>query len=388
MKIGIFSAQYLPNYGGVERYTFQLAVRAIAAGHEVSVITSARKGLPQAEKSPEGIQIFRLPAWQLMNGRFPVPKRNREFREMTGQLWRDGLDVCVVQARFYPLSLYALRQTKKRKIPALLIEHSSGHLQPEGKVAALAGHWYEHFGAFIVRQNCGHIYGVSENTCRWLTHVGLRSEGVFYNSVDISEIDRTVRQQRGNDWRAKLGLRQEDKIILFSGRLIPEKGVLNLIDAMRFVEDRKVCLLIAGDGPLLERVRSEECERIRVLGNLRHDEMIGLFSQADVYCLPTVYAEGFPTTLLEAAACRCTIVSTATSGVEELILSEAYGLILKDTKPETIAAALEKALSEPDWRRKAGEMLRKRVEDCFDWEITAHRVIQTLEELAGKQPGR
>ncbi len=58
---------------------------------------------------------------------------------------------------------------------------------------------------------------------------------------------------------------------------------------------------------------------IHALGALPHEQIVQLLTQADAYCLPTEYAEGFPTTLLEAAACRCPIVTTRTAGTDELL---------------------------------------------------------------------
>ena len=69
MTLCFFSAQYLPTVGGVERYTFNLAKRVIAAGHKALVVTSALPGLPMDETDEYGIQIIRLPVWPLMNGR-------------------------------------------------------------------------------------------------------------------------------------------------------------------------------------------------------------------------------------------------------------------------------------------------------------------------------
>ena len=66
-----FSAQYLPSMGGVERYTYNLARHLIVKGNRVTVVTSAVRGLPEHEVS-EGIEIYRLPSFGFLNGRFPI----------------------------------------------------------------------------------------------------------------------------------------------------------------------------------------------------------------------------------------------------------------------------------------------------------------------------
>ncbi|MBQ7283460.1 MAG: glycosyltransferase [Oscillospiraceae bacterium] len=77
MNYIIFSAQYLPTVGGVERYTNSLAKELIKYGHSVTVVTSALSSVPMTETDADGIQIFRLPCIMLMNGRFPIIKPSK-----------------------------------------------------------------------------------------------------------------------------------------------------------------------------------------------------------------------------------------------------------------------------------------------------------------------
>ena len=70
------------------------------------VVTSALPGLPEHEVS-DGVEVIRLPVWPLIGGRFPVPKPGGTLRRLMGQVWANHIDLCVVQARFYPSSLYA-----------------------------------------------------------------------------------------------------------------------------------------------------------------------------------------------------------------------------------------------------------------------------------------
>mgnify|MGYP003271345499 FL=1 len=97
MTICYFSAQYLPTVGGVERYTWNLARRTVATGHRAIVVTSALPNLPEHEIDGDGIEIYRLPVWPVMNGRFPVIKPGARFHALTAQIWAQKLDFCVVQ---------------------------------------------------------------------------------------------------------------------------------------------------------------------------------------------------------------------------------------------------------------------------------------------------
>ena len=92
-------------------------------------------------------------------------------------------------------------------------------------------------------------------------------------------------------------------------------------------------LAVAGDGPLLAELKKDCPPNVHLLGAVAYPKAMQLLAQSRVYCLPTYYAEGFPTTLLEAAACRCPIVTTHTAGTGELLPDGTYAAYLESTAP-------------------------------------------------------
>ena len=74
-KVCIFSAQYLPTVGGVERYTYNIAKQLQKKGIDVTIVTSRISKLKEFEIE-NGIKIYRLPCYNLMNGRFTTVKFN------------------------------------------------------------------------------------------------------------------------------------------------------------------------------------------------------------------------------------------------------------------------------------------------------------------------
>ena len=87
-KICIFSAQYFPNVGGVERYTYNLARKLLEKGIDVTIVTSNNHQVADYENT-EGIKIYRLPCFNLMSGRFPVVKFNKKCRNMLQKIGRE-----------------------------------------------------------------------------------------------------------------------------------------------------------------------------------------------------------------------------------------------------------------------------------------------------------
>ncbi|MBQ3008417.1 MAG: glycosyltransferase family 4 protein [Oscillospiraceae bacterium] len=287
------------------------------------------------------------------------------------------MDFCVIQTRFYPLSVAAAVACRKHRVKSLVIDHSTGHMPMGngivGKIAAL----YEHIACGIIRKCTGGFYGVSEAVSRWLEHFGVKSEGQLYNAVDMASISNELMQDVV-DFRKKLSLAENTKIISFAGRLIPEKGVEILINAFEKCGFENTALLIAGDGALYEKLSAQKKENVYLLGSLPHNNTLQLMEQSEVYCLPTMYAEGFPTTFLEAAACGCPVITTVTGGSSEFMPDDSYGIELKKLDEDTLAQALEKAMSDILWRKTAAEKAFANLQDNFVWEKTCDR----LEKIA------
>lgn len=371
MTFCFFTAQYLPTPGGVERYTWNLARRCVAAGHRALIVTSALPGLPARERDADGLEIYRLPAFPVMGGRFPVL---RPFAP-AADLWAQGIDFAVIQTRMYTQSIWAARQCRRRGIPALVIDHSTGYMM-HGGLGGVLGRWYEHLACGIIRR-CGFpFYGVSGDVCRWLKTFGISAAGTLPNAVDPEELAALARAEDRTDWRQRLQVPADGHLVAFVGRLIPEKGALQLAKA---VQQLPGCVLaVAGTGPEEEALRAMGGS-VHALGALPHAQIVQLLSQADCYCLPTEYAEGFPTTLLEAAACRCPIVCTHTAGTGELLPDGDYAVYLDDTCPESLAAALTTVLQDPGASRQRCERAFRNLAEHFTWQAVFATMMKTAQ---------
>ncbi len=376
-----FAAQYLPTAGGVERYTENLARRRVVAGNHAIVVTSALPGLLAHEIDADGIEIFRLPAFLLMGGRFPVIKLNRSFFALAKQLWAIPIDFCLVNTYFYPLSLYATLQTKRRKIKTIVVNHGSAYLMVGNPVVAFCGKVYEHLAARFVHSQCKNIYGVSGSACAWMQTFGIRTQQILSNAIDPAEVQQAA-QAEPFDWRAAYGLPSQTKIIAFVGRLIPEKGVQSL--AVALPEIRKVCpdavMILAGEGALFGMLQSAQVEGFYLAGKQSYQKTLALFAQSNLFCLPT-RSEGFACTVLEAAALHCPIATTATGGSPQLLKDETHGILLANMSPEAIVDACVQALSQDAWCMTAAEKTYAALTARYTWEQVAKQLLAMPEEM-------
>lgn len=146
--------------------------------------------------------------------------------------------------------------------------------------------------------------------------------------------------------RERLGLERDWQVVLYAGRLSPEKGVRTVVEAMRWAP--KAHLLIAGSGE--ERVNAEEIarrtapDRVHFAGFLNQSQLMEAYVACDVLCLPSVY-EAWGLAANEALAMGRPVVVTDACGVAEEIIRHHAGEVAPSRDPEALAQALVKVLA-------------------------------------------
>lgn len=370
-RVCIFSAQYLPSSYGVEKYTFNLADRLGKRGIEVTIVTSDLYGAKTYEKV-NNVTIYRLPSYGMMKNRLPIIKYNREFRNMIRGISEEEYDLCITNTRFYPLSLIGTFIGKKHAKRNILIEHGTSHIEMSNMVLKYCGEIYEHAITFLEKCNVKEFYGVSKDCEKWLEHFEIKAKGVINNAVNKEEIDQIKHEEIRDKWNIP-----SDKVLIsFTGRLIEEKGVLQLVRAFKKIEKKysNICLVIAGDGPLMSEL--EECcgDNIFILGRVSFENVINLLRKSEIFCFPSEYAEGMPTSILEAAICGNCIISTKCGGAMEIIPDDTHGIIIRDNSEEAIIEALEKVVVNNMYRKSMGTKVQERVENLFVWDKIVDKV--------------
>jgi glycosyltransferase involved in cell wall biosynthesis len=375
MKFLFFSAQYLPTIGGIERFNYDLGRALVGEGHQVTIITSELPDQPTHEFD-QGLEIVRLPSLPLMGGRYPVPRFNRKFRALTQEIFSSPVDFALIHTRFWALSLWAARACRRRGIPSSILEHGSDYLSLGNPLANTASHLYEHFATRWMSHYSGLFSAVSTEAGQWLSTFGINEFDIISHAINIEE---TQRQAELGSWdvRADCGLDSSAKLVVFLGRLIPDKGLRELAHAFAIVKQQipEAHLLIAGDGPLESELRTNQQDGVILLGGLPHQQALSLLGQADVFCLPS-YCEGFSAVVLEAVGMGAALVTTTTvPAAVALVSSPEIGTLVPDTHPDTLATALVHALTDDTWREKASRLASQRLEQLLTWDNTVRQLV-------------
>ncbi|MGQ0749534.1 MAG: glycosyltransferase family 4 protein [Betaproteobacteria bacterium] len=163
------------------------------------------------------------------------------------------------------------------------------------------------------------------------------------NAVDLREFDGAVLPDRSA--RTADGLR-----VLYLARLVREKGIFELIDAMSALRHDPaltgVTLTIAGSGPayqdVVQRVTALGLDgQVQVVGPVQGESKARLLREADVFILPS-YHEGLPYSVLESLACGIPVVATRVGGIPDLIDNGVHGLLIEPRSAQAIVQAVTK----------------------------------------------
>ena len=380
-----FSARYLPYLGGVERYTYNLAKELTANGNKVIIVTSLIGNEAIYEEKEEGT-IIRMPSYKVLNGRFPIIKLNKATRRLLNKLKYCHIDAIIINTRFYLLSYVGAKFAKKNRIDAIVIEHGTGHFSINNKFFDFVGHIYEHIISRLIKDCIYDYFGVSLECTKWLKHFNINANGVLYNAINEKEI-YDICQKDNLTVKNMIKYDEHNIIITFAGRLIQEKGVLKLINAFEAVKKRhkNVKLCIAGDGDLYHKLITENYEGVYLLGKLSFKDIISLLKLSEIFCLPTDYPEGLPTSVLEAIACKNFIITTKAGGSKEIILDNTFGIIFDQNNEQELQEKLLFAIENKSIRKSAIEKAYAKVLNEFTWSNTAEKLINFFENTIAKK---
>ena len=179
-------------------------------------------------------------------------------------------------------------------------------------------------------------------------------------------------------------------LILSVGRLVEKKGFDQLVEACARIRDAGIdfdCLIVGERGEAsdaIERLIEARglTDRVRVRGAVTQDMLRDLYARAHVFALPCRIMEdgdrdGFPNVLAEAMAMGIPVVTTAISGIPEMIDDGVHGLLVQQRDAAALAHALQRLLTDADLHRNLSLAARERICDRFD----SRRTTQTLRDL-------
>lgn len=182
--------------------------------------------------------------------------------------------------------------------------------------------------------------------------------------------------------RSRLGLAADARLIVYVGRLVPEKGLGELLAAMARLPTGPWQLALIGDGPMrgvLERAATRSPVPVLLPGSQTPQQVADWMAAADVVTLPS-YSEGHPNVLVEALACGRPVVATDVGGIPEVVDAHSGRLV-----PVRDVDALANALAEVTDAEWDAQALSRRF--ARSWETVADETLTSCLEAMERKRG-
>jgi len=328
-----------PRVGGLERHIADLADELVRQGHRATVVTLAEAAGVATEN---GITVHRLrrhfPIASVMS--FPAFGTGRRLRR---QFADTDVTAISTHTRFFPMSWVGVAAGRRLGVPVLHTEHGSDFVRGVSPLIGLASRVVDvTFGRRTMRAATS-VLGVSEQVIAFVKRLSGVSGTVFYNAINLDGWERP------DD--AHIALRR----FVFVGRLVPGKGWDTLLSAAALLNaDDTVApftVEILGDGPDMGTMKTQiEQHGLTAVAHAHgyvSGETVRSFLRDSVLVNPTTLAEGFQTTLLEALAGSCQIVTYNVPGATRLAAEGAPLFIVDNRTPDALASAMRAALETP-----------------------------------------
>jgi D-inositol-3-phosphate glycosyltransferase len=367
--------------GGQNVYVCELAKHLAADGYAVDVFTRREsKEVKRCIKWSENIRIIHVDAGPAEI----IPKESllpymAAFREdMLSFMTEENISYDLIHANFFMSALVAMQLKALRNIPFVVTFHALGHIRrihqgeqdkfPPERIA-IEEDVIRIADRIIAecpqdREDLIHYYNAPDDKITVIP-CGVNTEEVY--PVD-KQLARTL-----------LKLPANDKILLQLGRMVPRKGIDNVIRALSLLKNRKVQLLIVGGdedtkaemGRLMRIAKKAGVEsRVTFTGQKCRTELKYYYAAADIF-ITTPWYEPFGITPLEAMACGTPVIGSDVGGIKYSVADGKTGLLIPPKDPEKLCRAINTLLHAPFLMKEMSTNAIHRINTSFTWKLVA-----------------
>ncbi len=399
MKALFFTREFPPYvYGGAGVHVEYLATE-LARLMEVDVRCFGDQDVKNGNLSVKGFP-FENAAFDNSND-----KLKAVFKTLSTciQMNADEVDADIVHCHTWYAQFAGIVAKLCYGIPLVITTHSLEPLRPWKREQLGRGYDASSWVEKTAIEMADAIIAVSEETkVDVLNNFNVDAEKVkvIYNGINLQEYVVTDKVST----LEKYGIDQSKPFVLFVGRITRQKGIIHLVNAIKYIDPDTQIVLCAGapDTPEIAKemedsvaeVKKDRDNVIWIDVMLEKEEVIQLYSHADVFCCPSIY-EPFGIINIEAMACETAVVASAVGGIKEVVVHGETGLLVPleqqteapfepknpDKFSRDLAAGVNQLISNKELTRKMAKNGRKRVEETFDWTAIAKQVEDLYKSL-------
>ena len=384
MRVMILSWEYPPRIiGGLGRHVYHLATSLASEGIKVHVVTKDHPGAPEYEES-EGVHIYRVvnyPPDITQEDWVPWTLQfNVALLEKAVAIVNDLKNINVIHAHDWLVAHAAASLKHAYRIPLVATIHATeygrhqGHLPGPMNKLIHQIEWWLTFES--VRTICCSQYMMEQISS--IFDLPPDKVDVIPNGIDSESFKRDV----SVDLYRKQYVKPGDKLVFFVGRLVYEKGVQTVIEAMTLILNKipNVTFVVAGSGPHMNQLKSlvdvfNLEDKVKFTGHIDTDMLSAFYKSADLTVVPSLY-EPFGMVVLESMAMGTPTIVADTGGLSEIVVHEETGLKFEPGNPESLADAMLRILTDKELAERLTSDARAYLGDRYNWDKIASATLE------------
>jgi glycosyltransferase involved in cell wall biosynthesis len=373
--------------GGISPHVYYLSRNLAKNGVKVYVVTCDFPGAPQQEII-DGVEVFRVDSYKNPSPDFAtwVYLMNVNMQKEAAALVNSlGGKVDIFHAHDWLVANAGIGLKHVFRKPLLTTIHSTEigrrngiHFDYERMIHETEA-WLTYEAWRVI---CCSDYMVSH--VKWAFGLPTDKLVMIPNGVD-AEVYTRIEHEDLSNFRSKFAL-PEEKIVLFVGRLVYEKGVHVLINAVpKVLEKVNAKFIIVGNGYMKEQLSNIVknmglAHKVHFTGFVDDETLRKLQKCADVSVVPSLF-EPFGIVALEAMAAKSPVVVSDTGGLSEIVEHEVTGVKVYANNPESLTWGITKVLLDENFAKRIKENAYKKVQEKYNWNKIAQQTKATYETI-------
>jgi len=333
-------------------------------GHKVSVFLGSFQKRFNYQYINDDVDFYFPPTWDALSKITGTPYP--VFKGVEGWLKQLAPDVVHINSHLFLSNYQVARAARSLRIPFVVTVH--GFAVRRGFIIDKLQYVYLQTIARFLFNMASRVICLTETEAVSVAEVigGTAKISVIPNGVNV-DFFRPPDEKDSN-------------LVVWVGRMVPEKGLVYLLEAMREVvkHHADVKLVLVGDGPLKNDLsnfvyKKNLQKNVIFFGVRSHEEVSAILSKSSIFVFPSL-KEGLPRAVLEAMACGTVVVGANVSGVKDIITHEHNGILIPPRDPKVLANYIVTLLNDENLRQFLGQNARQLMVENYNWDMITRKI--------------